>query len=648
MFKAESAVRAGMPKPVEPQDLTAYAFLSAPSLSPDGAWAALSVHRALLEKDEYEGNVWMVPLDGGAARQLTTAGKDSGPRVSPDGKRIAFTSRREMGKDDKGNALYVIPADGGEARLVLRRKEGISGIEWSPDGSRILFLSPVGEEQDDVKTIRRINFWFNDKGFIHSLRNHAFLVDAAGGEPKQITQGEFDVTEATASHDGTRVAYLAATDDRRPYLSDLFVLDVATGAARKITNTDMEISHVVWSPDDRRLLFHGDRLPSGFASHERLWLVDAAGGTPRCIEDIDRNKANSLNCDVRMGGVDYRAKWVGDDVYFAVAEGGAVHLYALHLPDGKARPILEGRRSVEAFDVRAGRVAFVSMEDAGLPEFRVLDGTVRTLTSFNAAVPEALDLRSPEPFTFRASDGATLEGWFLRPAKEGKVPTVLYIHGGPKTAFGYSYMHEFQVFAAKGYAVLYVNPRGSDGYAEAFADIRGAYGERDYQDLMEAVDAAAKVFPSMDLDRLAVAGGSYGGFMTNWVVTHTGRFKAAVTDRCIASWVSFFATSDIGPYFTKDQVGVDPWEKEELILAKSPLRYVKDVTTPLMIVHSLDDLRCWHVEALEMFTALRYLGKEAEMVLFPKENHDLSRGGKPKHRVARLQAYLRWFNTHLG
>src|SRR6266566_1055398 len=182
---------------------------------------------------------------------------------------------------------------------------------------------------------------------------------------------------------------------------------------------------------------------------------------------------------------------------------------------------------------------------------------------------------------------------------------------------------------------------------EAFADIRGHYGERDYQDLMEGVDFAAAKYPFIDRKRLAIAGGSYGGFMTNWVVTQTDRFKAAVTDRSISSWWTFWGTSDIGPYFGRDQVGVDPWDDEEATLAKSPLRYVKNVSTPLLLVHSLEDYRCWHVEAIQFFTALKYYGKEAEMVLFPKENHDLSRAGKPKHRVARLQAYLRWFDTHL-
>ncbi len=639
-----------MPRPVEPEDLTAYAFLSEPSLAPDASLAAISVHHALLdkEKDEYEGNLWLVPLKPGTPRQLTTGGKDGGPKFSPDGKRILFTSRREMGKDDKGNGLYVIPVDGGEARLLLRRKEGIEGPSWSPDGSKVLFLSNVGTDDEDVRTIRRINFWFNEKGYVYNLRKHVFVLDLATNEAKQITHGEFDVAHATWSHDGKRLAYLASADDMKPYVSDLFLLDVASGASTQLTKHNMEISHVAWSPDDRTLAFTGDDLPRGFASHEHLWTIPAEGGEPRRVESLDRNVNNGLNCDVRMGGLSAEPKWVGDRIYFAVADGGSVHLYAVRPPDGKAEVVVGGDRSVESFQVRGDTIVVTAMERFHLPELYLVQDGVKALTSFNAKPSADLDLLAPEHLTFRASDGATIEGWILKPRKAGKVPLVLYIHGGPKTAFGHAYVHEFQTFAAKGYGVLFVNPRGSDGYGEAFADIRGHYGERDYQDLMEAVDHAVATYPWIDATHLGVAGGSYGGFMTNWVIGQTTRFQAAVTDRSIANWWTFWATSDIGPYFTKDQIGMDPWDDEETTMAKSPIRYVKKASTPLLIVHSFEDLRCWHVEALQMYTALKYYGKEVEMFLVPKENHDLSRAGKPKHRVARLKAYLKWFDSHLG
>jgi len=645
------ATRPRMTQSVEPEDLTTYAFLSEPSLSPDASLAVIAVHRAILDKDEYEGNLWVVPRDGTGPRQLTTAGKDSAPKIAPDGKRILFTSKRDIGKDDKGNALYLIPLDGGEARLLLRRKEGIEGHTWSPDGRRILFLSNVGEDEEDVRTIRRINFWFNEKGFVYNLRKHVFVLDLETNTVRQITKGEVDVAKAAWSHDGRRIAYVAQTEDLRPYIQDLFLVDAASGKTTQLTKHDMEIVSVTWSPDDRRLVFLGNDFPHGFASHVHLWSIKAAGGKPERLDSLDRNLSNNLNCDIRMGGMNSEPKWVGDRIYFVVAEGGGVHLYALRVKDRKAELLVGGNRSVEAFQATEGTVVFTAMENGYPPElysWKGGKGGIRSLTTFNKDLDRNRDIRKPERFTFRASDGATIEGWILRPAKKGQVPTILYVHGGPKTAFGYSYLHEFQVFAAKGYAVLYTNPRGSDGYAEEFADIRGHYGERDYQDLLEAVDFAIAHYPFVDGKRLAVAGGSYGGFMTNWIVTQTDRFKAAVTDRSISNWWTFWGTSDIGPYFGRDQIGADPWDDEETTLAKSPIRHVKNVKTPLLLVHSLEDYRCWHGEAIQFFTALRYYGKEAEMVLIPKENHDLSRAGKPKHRVARLKAYLRWFDTHLA
>ncbi len=601
-----------------------------------------------MEEDSYDSDVYISKVSGGSPEPFTTGKKDYDPKWSPDGKSILFLSRRHFGKDDKGNALYVINVEGGEAKLLHKTKDGVDNPQWSPDSKTVYFLSYVTKKQkDDVKVIRRLNFWFNGLGFTFNRRKHLFKVDIGAGKVKQVTRGQFDVAEFAVSNDGNKVAYLAATNDLKPYISDVFLVGTSSGGKKKLTKSTMEISTLTWSPDYKHLAISGDELPSGFASHNRIWTLNVRSRKLARAEEVDRNKANALNADARAkshgpGNI----IWSKEGIYYVQADGGSVHLYKAR-PGGEPELVVGGERSIEGYDVKEGRVAFVSMDADHLEELYLKSGKEKQLSTLNSKVYDELKILSPEHVTFKASDGEAVEGWVLMPNAKGKVPGILYVHGGPKTAFGHAYMHEFQAFAGAGYAVIYFNPRGSDGYSEKFADIRGRYGTRDFDDLMEGLDWVLKKYPRIDGGRLAIAGGSYGGFMTNWAVGHTKRFKAAVTDRSIASWASFWGTSDIGPYFTEDQIGGNPWNAEEKLLNDSPLRYAPNVETPLMLVHSMEDYRCWMVEGLEFFTALKKLGKEAELVLFPGENHDLSRVGKPKHRVSRLNHYIRWFDAHL-
>jgi len=637
-----------MPRAIVPADFTKYFMFSEPSFSPDGKRVAFSARRANMDDDSYDSDVYVVDAQGSAKESFTTGKKDYDPRWSPDGGSILFLSRRQFGKDDKGNALYVISAKGGEAKLLHKAKDGIDNPQWSPDSKTIYFLSYVSKKQkDDVKVIRRLTFWFNGLGFIFNRRKHLFKVDPSSGKVAQVTRGEFDIADYAVSNDGKKIAYLAGTDDLRPYISDVFLVDLSKAGKRKLTRSNMEITGLAWSPDDTHLAISGDDLPAGFASHSRISSMDIRTGKLSMVEKVDLDKANSLNSDVRAkshgpGNI----IWNRDGIYFVQADGGAVHLCRVK-PGEQPELVLGGNRSIEGYDVKDGKVAFVAMTADRLEELYVKSGSERALSDLNSEVYTELRVLSQEHVSFKASDGEEVEGWVLMPQARGKVPGILYVHGGPKTAFGHSYMHEFQAFAGAGYAVIYFNPRGSDGYSEKFADIRGRYGTRDFDDLTEGLDWVLKKYPQIDGNRLGIAGGSYGGFMTNWAIGHTTRFKAAVTDRSIASWTSFWGTSDIGPHFTEDQIGGDPWTSSEKLENDSPLTYAPRVQTPLLLVHSMEDYRCWMVEGLEFFTALKKLGKEAEMVLFPGENHDLSRVGKPKHRAARLMHYIRWFDEHL-
>jgi|SRR5579884_3207096 dipeptidyl aminopeptidase/acylaminoacyl peptidase len=657
------------PRPIEPDNFIKYRTISRPNFSPDGLKVAISVHQANKDEDIYNSDIVVLSLDGSwDVTRFTYGGKDYSPKFSPDGKNLLFLSRRTMGKEEKGSELYIASvATGGEPRRLLKRKEGIESPEWSPDSKSIYFISKVfdqelqdTEEKDGIKVVRRIGVWFNGEGFVHNLRKHVFSIDVDTGNISQLIRGDFDVSVFHLSNDGKSLGYVASTDDMRPYITDLFVVDSkAKTQAKMITRSDMMISDFTWSPDDNQIAMNGAYyLPRGFASNSRIFLAEPKkeGTTISKIEDIDRNKGNSLNSDSRQSphGTEV-VLWEGEYVYYLQAASGSVHLYRLNVREQEPELLVGGERSIEQFDVstKSGeRVAFVSMDSTHLQELFLLEGgSEKKITSFNDLIYEELEIAAPEHFSFKASDGAFVDGWIIVKGKESKenkkIPTIVYVHGGPKTSFGNSYMHEFQTFAAKGYAVLYGNIRGSDGYSEEFADIRGHYGERDFKDLLEMVEFACAKFEFIDADRIAIAGGSYGGFMTNWAVGHTNIFKAAITDRSIASWETFFCTSDIGPSFTKDQIGADLFSGRDQLEKMSPIRYAPNIKTPLLIVHSMEDYRCWMVEGLGLFTALKYLGKEVELILFPEENHDLSRAGKPKHRIARLNHYMRWFDKYL-
>lgn len=640
--------RKGVPRAVGPSDFRLYAMLSEPSFSPDGRKVAFSAKKANLKEDAYDSDVYIVEVRGGKVTPFTSGKKDSDPRWSPDGRSILFLSRRGLKKEEKGNALYVISSEGGEARLLRRSEDGIENAQWSPDSKAIYFLSFVSKKsKTDVKVIDRLTFWFNGLGFVYNRRKHLFRVEAETGKVKQLTSGPFDISDFALSHDGKMVAYLASTDDIKPYISDVFSVGSLGKGKRKLTRSNMELNSVAWSPDDRLIALAGDDLPAGFASHTRVWILNHRSRKLDRVDGTDRNKANALNSDARARAHGPgNLSWTKEGIYYVQADGGSVRLYRMK-PGHGPELVVGGDRSVEGYDVHDGSVAFVAMDDSHLEELYFSSGREKKLTSLNAGVYDELNIMHPEHVVFKASDGETIEGWVVVPAGKSRVPGVLYVHGGPKTAFGYAYMHELQAFAGAGYAVIYLNPRGSDGYSEEFADIRGRYGTRDFDDLMEGLDHVLKKYPRIDGGRLAIAGGSYGGFMTNWAIGHTTRFRAAVADRSIASWFSFWGTSDIGPYFTYDQVGGDPWSAEKKLLNDSPLRYAPNVKTPLMLVHSMEDYRCWMVEGLQFYTALKMQGKEAELVLFPGENHDLSRVGKPNHRVQRLTHYIRWFDEHL-
>jgi acylaminoacyl-peptidase len=633
-------------------DLYHFVMVSDPRVSPDLGKLALVEARIDRERDDYTSNIWVLRLRDGEPIQFLSGGRDHHPRWSPDGGSLLFLSRRGMGEGERGAGLYVAPIGGGEPRLIVKMREGIEQPEWRPDGREILFMSSVGESPEDVRIVDRVPLWFDAAGFVHHKRRHLHSVDVASGNINRLTEGDINVNCFCPSNDGGMVAYASSSNDLDPRRMELYVQDLRTGERWELLK-GYYIEAICWSPDDKHLALLASDLERGYATHLGVWTVPRDGGkAENLIRGLDRGCGRRVYYDLRSPFAGIPAPiWDGDHIYFPISEGGRFNLYRLHPDDGHPEEVIGGDLSIEEFSVRGGVIAYTRVTATEPAEVWVRDWLGdRRLTRFNDRLLSMLELSEPERFEFQASDGERVEGWILKPrapAGTERIPAIMDIHGGPKSKFGYSFMFEHQLYAAMGYAVIYVNSRGSDGYSGEFADIRRAYGTRDYRDLMEALDFLISSRGDLDPDRLGVTGLSYGGFMTNWIVTQTDRFKAAISQNGICSWPSFFGTTDIGFYFAPDQIGGDPWSNEEGYRRMSPITYAPMVKTPIMFVHSYHDYRCWIDQSIMFYTALKYLGKEARLALFMEGSHVFRSTGKPSIRKKRLEEMLEWFDTHL-
>jgi dipeptidyl aminopeptidase/acylaminoacyl peptidase len=633
-----------------------------PQISPDGTKVLFTYSIIDMEENKYRTHIWLQPLDEKKPRQFTHgAGSESYPRWSPNGREILFLTNREGDdkKDDgkkSGPQVYVIRTDGGEARQVTSVEEGAQRPQWSPDGKRILFLSRVfkGErmtEESDVKIIKRIRYRFDGQGYFVGKYTHLFTVPSKGGRVKQLTDGEFDVDTAAWSPDGKRIAFVSNLDGDLSRFKHIYVVPAKGGEPEPLLRWEGTIGALGWSPCGKYLAFAGREIedPSlDWYRNTEVWVLSAGGGEPRNLtETFDRTVGRTQEL-----------KWSPDSkhVYFTINDHGTSHVCRVSL-EGAVERVTEGEMTVNDFSVDgSGSVLAFTASDFSTPsELWIKDEEgQRRITEMNKALLRKLRLSEPEEFWFTASDGVDVQGWIVRPhdSEEGeRYPTLVEIHGGPRGAYGVrlgAAEHEFQVFADHGYAVVFTNPRASTGYGEEFSRVvSGHWGERDYEDIMEAVEHVVENYDFVNPERLGVLGGSYGGYMTNWIVGHTDRFKAAVTMRSISNWYSLIGTSDIGWRDHDVSWGRHPWENLEEIMGKSPISYLGNVVTPLFIIHSENDFRCPVEQDEQLFVGLKSQGKTAEFVRFPDEPHGLPRMGQPRHRLERLRHIVRWFDRYL-
>lgn len=618
-----------------------------PVISLDGAQVAFVVTRALVTEDRYSSNIWGYNRKTGKLSQLTSGGSDYNPAWALDGMKLVFLSRN--GEEGKTNIWVMDLERHGAPVLVFNTKGRIPQLCWSPDGEHILFLHRA-EDDEDIKEIDRIPFWINGEGFICQGAVQLLRLSILNGEIETLTDTSTDIRAFACSHKGDK-AVLCIAHKQDFCICDILLMDMETGVIREMGSAFQTSVPPMWSPDDKYILIQGHRRERGMASHDNLWLIPVDDGHPRNLTArFQWNIGNSLYCDIRMR-VSQGPAWEGKCVYFLLSEGGAVKLACVNVNNGEIRVIVDGNVGVNSFSVKGNYLIFSRGTDiAPIEIWEKTEEGERRITHFNDGLVKDVIIARPERFIFEASDAHAIEGWIMKPVDfnpNTRYPAIVWIHGGPKSKFGYGFMHEFQLYTADGYVVIYLNPRGSDGYTEDFADIRGHFGEREYQDIMEALDWLENEFSFVDAKRIGVTGISFGGFMTNWIVTHTDRFATAISEEGISDQMTMFGTTDIGPFFNKDAIGGEPWNNAEKYLEKSPLLKADQVKTPIMFIHAVDDYRCGVDQSIQFFTALSCLGRKAKLLLFPNGGHIFGWTGRPKHRIKRLKYKLNWFDSFL-
>ncbi len=664
---------------LQPEDLLALATITDAQMAPDGSAVAYVVKRADLARNTYTSAIHLVTTADGASRQLTVgAGRDTAPRWSPDGHHLAFLS------DRTGTAqLHLLDLAGGEPRRLTDLAREVSSPVWSPDGTRLAVTSATGTDNAEaardlpggiIRHITGLRYRFDVAGYTDGRSRHLWIVPLADAAPWRITSGAHDDAAPAWSPDGRHFAFISNREDEvelnmRSQLYTIAVPDHAPApdvaatddadGARRIDAGAEQASAPAWSPDGRTVAYIGRREGAPAGGNSGIYLADLAGAATCLTTGWDRSPGTGNFSDTwTTGEAATTLFWTPDGagVCCTANDRGRVSLFRAALTGGVTSPV-GGERTVAFVSISAAgdRLAYVAGDSTNPCDLYTADGGgagEHRLTAINAALLDRMTLQNPEHHPFTSFDGRfEVDAWQFRPvgAQAGReYPLVQHIHGGPHSVFGHVFFFDMQLWANQGWHVLFINPRASQGYGEEFATTNiGDWGGADGREQEQALDLAL-ARGGVAADQLAVTGLSYGGFMTNWIIGHSDRYRAAASENGICNLVSFHTTSDIGWFWTEKEWGKPVWDNLDFYMAHSPISYVTRVKTPTLFLQTETDWRCPIEQSEQLYTALRSLGVPTEMIRFPGDSHTMLVTGKPASRLARREHTLRWFRRYLA